>query len=67
MPPGDRDGLAAWWERASIDEQRAALCRALDHVSIMPAKVRGGNKFDTSRVLLEWSGRVYGIDAWSMR
>jgi DNA invertase Pin-like site-specific DNA recombinase len=60
--PGDRDGLAKWWERAPVPERRAALRRAIDHVSIQPAKVRGGNKFDTSRVLVEWSGRVYGLD-----
>ncbi|MGO8871882.1 MAG: recombinase family protein [Acidimicrobiales bacterium] len=60
--PGDRDGLAAWWEAAPVAERRAALARAIDHVSVMPAKQRGGNRFDDSRVLVEWSGRVYGLD-----
>ena len=60
--PGDREGLSAWWEAAPVAERRAALARAIDHVSVMPAAAPGGNRFDTSRILIEWSGKVYGLE-----
>ena len=58
--PGDREGLAAWWEAAPVAERRAALARAIDYVSVQPAKVRGGNRFDDSHC----PDRVVGQGVW---
>jgi hypothetical protein len=56
---GNRDDLNAWWETATIEEQRATLARVFSKVMIMPAKHRGGNKFDTGRVVESYRWDLY--------
>ncbi len=51
LEPGDQAG---WWETASLEDRRAALRAALERVEVHPAKRRGGNRFDSSRVRLVW-------------
>jgi hypothetical protein len=57
--PGDREGLEAWWKAATPVEQRDALRRSIHRVVVNPAAHRGGNKFQTDRISIEWSQRVY--------
>ena len=59
LRPGVREDIVAWWEAASLRDQRVALQRAISHVVINPARVRGGNIFDTSRVNINWRWDVY--------
>ena len=59
LVPGNRGDIEKWWSEASLPEQREALKRAIRRVVIAPAKVRGGNVFDTSRVKVEWSYLIY--------
>ncbi len=59
LRPGNREDIEAWWEKASLPERREALGRAIHKVVIHPAKVRGGNKFDTSRVEIMWRWDLY--------
>jgi site-specific DNA recombinase len=55
LRPGKREDLEAWWDRATLDERRRALRRAISSITLQPAKVRGGNVFDTSRIQIEWT------------
>jgi DNA invertase Pin-like site-specific DNA recombinase len=59
LRPGNRGDIEAWWDRASLPDKRAALQQAISHVVISPARVRGGNRFDTSRVHINWRWDVY--------
>lgn len=66
--PGDRDALQAWWDDADLDDRRAALRAALHKVVVKPAKRRGGNRFDESRVELVWRLDFYrraGESRWA--
>lgn len=54
LRPGDREALQAWWNGASVEERRLALRGALTEVRVNPARRRGGNRFDPSRVELRW-------------
>ncbi len=54
LRPGDRESLQAWWDAASIHEQRAALRGALTDVVVNPARQRGGNRFKPERIELRW-------------
>jgi site-specific DNA recombinase len=68
LRPGDRAALQAWWDGASVEEQRAALRGALHEVRVNRAARRGGNRFDTSRVELRWRLDFYARAAdarWS--
>lgn len=60
LRPGDRDALQTWWDEANLDDRRAALRAALHKVVVNPAKHRGGNRFDESRVELVWRLDFYG-------
>jgi DNA invertase Pin-like site-specific DNA recombinase len=59
LRPGNREDIEEWWESATLMERREALGRAIYKVVIHPAKVRGGNKFDTSRVEIQWRWDLY--------
>ena len=59
IQPGSREDIEEWWAQAPLSEQRAALQQAIFAVTIQPAKVRGGNKFDTGRVELKWRWELY--------
>lgn len=54
LRPGDRESLQAWWDAATIHEQRAALRGALTDVVVNPARQRGGNQFKPERIELRW-------------
>jgi len=56
---GNRADLDAWWKTATIEEQRATLARVFSKLEIMPAKHRGGNKFDTGRVRQSYRWDLY--------
>jgi len=56
---GNREDLDAWWKEASIEEQRATLARVFSKLEIMPAKHRGGNRFDTGRVVESYRWDLY--------
>jgi hypothetical protein len=62
-PAGDRDALQAWWDAADLPERRAALRAALTEVRVNPARHRGGNVFDTSRVELRWR-LTFAAEMW---
>jgi hypothetical protein len=57
--PGSREDIEVWWDQASLPDRRDALSRAIHKVVIHPAKVRGGNRFDSDRVEIKWSWDVY--------
>jgi site-specific DNA recombinase len=59
LRPGSQDDIDRWWSEASLEDRRSALAKAIDKVVVDPAKVRGGNKFDTDRVRITWSWEVY--------
>ena len=59
VPLRDRESLLAWWDAATIEDQRAALAQSLYRVTVNPAQVRGGNKFDTERIELRWRWDLY--------
>ena len=61
LRPGSRHDLQAWWDGATVEEQRAALRAALGRVIVHPARTRGGNRFDTSRVELVWRLDFYRL------
>jgi hypothetical protein len=52
--PRGRVEIEKWWSRVSLDVRRNALDTFIDYVAIDPAKTRGGNKFDASRVRFVW-------------
>lgn len=56
LRPGKREDLEAWWERSDQHKRRDAIHAAVRRVEIRPAKRRGGNKFDHTRVtvLFNW-------------
>jgi hypothetical protein len=43
-----------WWENEPMSAQRALLRSAIEKVVLHPAKQRGGNVFDPSRVEIVW-------------
>jgi len=59
LPPGDPVALSSWWEAASLEDRREALSKAISKITVHPAKRRGGNQFDTSRVEIEWRWSLY--------
>jgi len=59
LRPGNREDIEAWWEAASLEDRRQALAFAIDEIIIRPAAHKGGNKFDSKRVRIVWSNRVY--------
>jgi DNA invertase Pin-like site-specific DNA recombinase len=52
--PTDYQEITSWWAELSLEDRRAALSYFVDHVRIAPAAHRGGNRFDVSRVEIEW-------------
>jgi site-specific DNA recombinase len=52
--PGNREDIEAWWEQASLAERRDALANVVSRIVVLPAAHRGGNKFDKSRIQIEW-------------
>jgi site-specific DNA recombinase len=59
LRPGSPDDIKAWWADATMEDRRTALGKAIWRIMIQPVKVKGGNKFDTSRVQIDWSWDVY--------
>jgi DNA invertase Pin-like site-specific DNA recombinase len=59
LRPGRREDLEAWWEGASAEDRRAALAASVERIVVMPAKRRGGNVFDRSRVHVEFRLDLY--------
>jgi DNA invertase Pin-like site-specific DNA recombinase len=55
LRPGNTDDLIGWWEGLTLPEQRAVILANISKIRIMPAKHRGGNKYDTDRVHIEWT------------
>ena len=60
LEPGSPEAIREWWSTATLAEQRLALSRAMHYITINPARVRGGNVFDTRRVSIAWSAEYYG-------
>jgi hypothetical protein len=58
LRPGSTDDLVDWWERLALAEQRAVLRANILRVAILPAAHRGGNKYDTDRVRIDWAGEL---------
>jgi site-specific DNA recombinase len=56
---GNRAHLQAWWDEATIEDRRASLAEAINKVVVNPAKQRGGNQFDASRVDIKWKWHMY--------
>jgi hypothetical protein len=59
LRPGCREDLDAWWEDASLEEQRRALAHILDCVRVNRAAHRGGNRFQSERIDVVFSEAVY--------
>jgi len=59
LKPGDIDSLQAWWETASEGDRRQAVRDAVQAVVVSPARRRGGNVFDPSRVDVQWRWDFY--------
>src|SRR5437879_9058560 len=59
LRPGSREDLDAWWEDASLEEQRRALAHILDCVRVNRATHRGGNRFQSERINVVFSEAVY--------
>jgi site-specific DNA recombinase len=57
--PGDRAGLSEWWDQANPAERRDAIKQAVLKIVVHPARRRGGNRFDTSRVKIYWHFDMY--------
>jgi DNA invertase Pin-like site-specific DNA recombinase len=64
VPLGDRDTLEAWWRDADDSERRATVRWALSSVDVVPARVKGGGRFQTDRVKLQpnWSLLMLAAD-----
>ena len=58
LRPGSSDDLVEWWERLALAEQRAVLRANIIRVTILPAAHRGGNKYNTDRVRIDWAGEL---------
>lgn len=59
LRPGSREDIEAWWGEASPEDRRVALAKAIEKVVVDPAKVRGGDRFDTGRLQIFWCWDVY--------
>jgi hypothetical protein len=58
LRPGSSDDLVDWWDGLTLVEQRAVLRANILRVAILPAAHRGGNKYDTDRVRIDWAGEL---------
>ena len=58
LRPGSTDDLVDWWDGLTLVEQRAVLRANILRVAILPAAHRGGNKYDTDRVRIDWAGEL---------
>jgi len=58
LRPGSTDDLVEWWEGLTLAEQRAVLRANIVRVTILPAAHRGGNKYNTDRVRIDWAGEL---------
>ncbi|HSH60271.1 MAG TPA: recombinase family protein [Acidimicrobiales bacterium] len=52
--PRRYDELVAWWETAEVPERRRVLALYVREVVILPARQRGGNRFQDERVEIAW-------------
>lgn len=46
--------VAKWWDSQPLSSQRALVRGVIDHIIVMPAAHRGGNRFDPSRIVIRW-------------
>jgi hypothetical protein len=46
--------LLAWWWDADVSDKRKVVERYISQVRVTPAKRRGGNVFDESRIEVDW-------------
>lgn len=51
--PADVEGLRAWWSASTVDVRHALLRAVVERVVLQPA-ARAANRFDPSRVTVEW-------------
>jgi hypothetical protein len=58
LRPGSTDDLVDWWDGLALAEQRAVLRANIVRVAILPAAHRGGNKYETDRVRIDWAGEL---------
>jgi site-specific DNA recombinase len=59
IPLGDRAALDRWWDGASPEERIGTVRQAIRTVTIHPARRRGGNQFDDSRVDIDWRYDIF--------
>jgi site-specific DNA recombinase len=50
--------IEKWWETEPISAQRALARSVIEKVVLHPAKQRGGNVFDPSRIEIQWKAGV---------
>lgn len=50
----DAEDLAAWWETATLADQRALIDTLIDRVEVHPVVVKGSKIFDPTRVRIVW-------------
>jgi DNA invertase Pin-like site-specific DNA recombinase len=58
LRPGSSVDLVDWWDGLTLVEQRAVLRANILRVAVLPAAHRGGNKYDTDRVRIDWAGEL---------
>jgi DNA invertase Pin-like site-specific DNA recombinase len=54
LPLGDRVALQQWWDQASSQERQQVARERIARVLVKPAQRRGGNKFDPTRLDVEF-------------
>jgi DNA invertase Pin-like site-specific DNA recombinase len=54
LPLGDRQALQAFWDEMSPEQRKAVVRERILRVTVKPAARRGGNKFDASRLVVEF-------------
>ena len=50
----EAEDLVAWWEGASLEQQRTVLDLLVSKIEVHPVKVRGSKIFDPSRIKVTW-------------
>jgi site-specific DNA recombinase len=58
LRPGSRHDLDQWWDEAMPGERRDALHAAITEVTVWPVERRGGNRYDPTRVWVEFDRSV---------
>lgn len=50
----ESEDLVAWWEGASLEQQRTLLDVLISKIEVYPVRVRGSKIFDPSRIKVTW-------------